>query len=189
MNKLNGKITASATMRGALTRGAGGGTYVEANPEGEATDTLEKLTVEDTIYNVRNVPDASSAHNGDVLTKTSNGAQWEPLPETGVIYSTVEQEIGTWIDGRILYQKTIIKNIDITEPIINNYLYLGSVDLTNDINADIAWLESGFYLASGNERGIYFSQYESETKNLTIFSGYIRNNVVAYLTLRYVKQS
>ena len=50
MNKLNGKITKSATMRGAMTRGAGGGTYVEANPEGEATDTLEKLMVESDKY-------------------------------------------------------------------------------------------------------------------------------------------
>lgn len=105
MNKLNGKITKSATLRGVMTRGAGGGTYVEANPEGEATGTLEKLMVEDTIYSIRNVPDATSAHNGNVLTKTTNGVMWVPLPETGIKYSTNEQEIGTWLDGSKVYQR------------------------------------------------------------------------------------
>lgn len=135
MNKLNGKITANATLRGAMTRGAGGGTYVEANPEGEATDTLEKLMVEDTIYNVRNVPDASSAHNGDVLTKIASGVAWLPptkeLPtytsgDNGKVlkivngsptwdylvkYSTNEHVVGVWVDGVTpVYEKTIFNN-------------------------------------------------------------------------------
>lgn len=110
MNKLNGKITTSATMRGALTRSAGGGTYVEANPEGEPTDILEKLMVESDIFEIRNVPDTASAHNGDVLTKTANGVEWSAPPETDVIYSTEEQEIGAWIDGSPIYQKTVVLN-------------------------------------------------------------------------------
>lgn len=132
MNKLNGKITKSATLRGAMTRGVGGGTYVEANPEGEATNTLEKLMVEDTIYNIRNVPDASSAHNGDVLTKIASGVAWLPptkeLPtytsgDNGKVlkivngsptwdylvkYSTDEHVVGVWVDGSPIYKKTVV---------------------------------------------------------------------------------
>lgn len=111
MNKLNGKMSASATLRGAMTRGAGGGTYVEANPEGEAIGTLEKLMVESDIFKIRNVPDASSAQNGNVLTKTENGVTWAslpPQPETGIKYSTNEQEVGTWLDGSKIYQKSIL---------------------------------------------------------------------------------
>lgn len=129
MNKLNGRITANATLRGTMTRGAGGGTYVEANPEGEATDTLEKLMVEDTVYNIRNVPDSTSAHNGDVLTKIASGVAWLPqdkeLPtytsgDNGKVlkivngsptwienteYSISEKVVGVWLDGSKVCQR------------------------------------------------------------------------------------
>lgn len=135
MNKLNGKIRANATMRGAMTRGAGGGTYVEANPEGEATDTLEKLMVESDIFEIRNVPETTGAELGSVLTRTASGAGWFPVPkelppvasgDNGdvlklvngvpvwsrvVNYSTNEHIIGTWIDGVTpVYEKTYFNN-------------------------------------------------------------------------------
>lgn len=62
--------------------GGGGGTTVIANPQGQATDTLNKLQVGSTIYGVSG--GGSSGHN----------------------YSTTEQVIGTWTDGKPLYEKT-----------------------------------------------------------------------------------
>lgn len=62
---------------------AGGGTTVVANPAGQATDTLNKLQVGATIYDV-----------------PSGGGS------SGHAYSTTEQIIGTWIDGSTLYEKT-----------------------------------------------------------------------------------
>lgn len=60
--------------------GGGGGTTVVANPSGTATGTLNKLQVGSDIYNV-------GSGSGDS-------------------YSTTEQVVGTWVDGRPLYQKT-----------------------------------------------------------------------------------
>lgn len=60
--------------------GGGGGTNVVANPSGTATGTLNKLQVGSDIYSV------------------GGGS--------GNSYSTTEQVVGTWVDGRPLYQKT-----------------------------------------------------------------------------------
>lgn len=62
----------------------GSGSSVIANPQGAATDTLNKLQVDGTIYGVSG--GGSSGHN----------------------YSTTEQVVGTWVDGSTLYEKTIV---------------------------------------------------------------------------------
>lgn len=64
--------------------GGGGGTTVIANPAGAATDTLNKLQVGATIYDV---PSGGG----------SSGHTW----------STTEHIVGTWIDGKTVYEKTI----------------------------------------------------------------------------------
>ena len=63
--------------------GGGGGTTVIANPAGAATDTLNKLQVGATIYSI---PSGGGGGNH--------------------IYSTTEQIVGTWIDGRTVYETT-----------------------------------------------------------------------------------
>lgn len=57
---------------------ASGGTTVVANPSGSATDNLLKLQVGNTIYN------------------------------SALSYSTTEQVVGTWHDGREIYQKSYV---------------------------------------------------------------------------------
>lgn len=212
MNKLNGKITKSATLRGAMTRGAGGGTYVEANPEGEATDTLEKLMVEDTIYSIRNVPDASSAHNGDVLTKIASGIAWLPptkeLPtytsgDNGKVlkivngsptwdyldkYSTEEHVVGTWIDGRPLYEKTLYAATILNEgtTILDASINLNNTELMflnslhYSFNNYIEGVNMGFEFALiNNGVGVYTNSAQQEYRNgITNF----------YATIRYVKK-
>lgn len=63
--------------------GGGGGTTVIANPAGTATDTLNKLQVGATIYDV-----------------PSGGGS------SGHTYSTTEQIVGTWIHGETIYETT-----------------------------------------------------------------------------------
>ena len=61
--------------------GGGGGTNVEANPQGTPTDWLNSLKVGNLIYSVAKVGDC---------------------------YSTTERQVGCWADGKPLYQKTYI---------------------------------------------------------------------------------
>lgn len=64
--------------------GGGGGTTVIANPAGTATETLNKLQVGSTIYDV-----------------PSGGGS------SGHIYSTSEHAVGVWTDGKTVYERTI----------------------------------------------------------------------------------
>ena len=58
--------------------------YVEANPEGQATEDLDTILIDDTIYNLK-------------------GSGYTTLSD---YYSTEERVVGRWIDGKPLYQKT-----------------------------------------------------------------------------------
>lgn len=212
MNKLNGRITTSATMRGALTRGAGGGTYVEANPEGEATDILEKLMVKSDIFEIRNVPGTASAHNGDVLTKIASGVAWlppakelptytsgnegqslkivngSPIWADSVKFSTDERTVGTWIDGSKVYEKTIQivsmpNNSSLTLPTPTGLKYL--------LNA-----EGFIYSAASptNQRFVPFSGGGINDIRIDVNAGSIRimtfnswSDYTGYLTIRYTK--
>lgn len=212
MNKLNGKITASATLRGAMTRGAGGGTYVEANPEGEATDTLKKLMVEDKIFKIRNVPDASSSQNGDVLTKIASGVAWLPpieeLPtytsgdngkvlkivngsptwDYPVVYSTEEHIVGKWIDDRPLYEKTLFAATILNE---------GTTTLDTSINlnnTELMFLNSLHYsfnnYIEGTNMGFEFAlmNYGVAVYVNSAQQPYRRDITNFYATIRYVKR-
>lgn len=95
---------------------------------------ISYLDLNDKPY-INNMPDSSGASIGDVLTHTTNGDGWYPpvkeLPpytasDNGKVlaiennnvswksdsnlinYSTSEQVIGTWIDGKPIYQRTFV---------------------------------------------------------------------------------
>jgi hypothetical protein len=48
-----------------------------------------------------------------IYVRNSNGVYEEFLKKSEEIYSTEEQRIGTWIDGKPLYRKTIISNFEL----------------------------------------------------------------------------
>lgn len=76
MSNLSGHGQLTGVMR--TGGGGGGGSEVIINPSGVAIGTMEKISVDGDIYEVRNVPDATSASNGDVLTKSASGVGWYP---------------------------------------------------------------------------------------------------------------
>lgn len=89
-------------------------------------------------------------------------------------YSTEEQVVGTWIDGRPLYQKTY--NMNCTADDFNE-------DLTN---LDIATcVELKPYAWDGNQ--YYFDtrvKWDSSSKQLVFSNGYI---YYSHLTIQYTK--
>ena len=86
--------------------GAGGGSQVEANPEGVATDELEKLGIGDIIYSV---PKASD-------------------------FSTTEHLTGRkWVDGSDIYEKSFVSTSALSA---SNTISHGITDLDLVIHCD-----------------------------------------------------
>lgn len=116
----------------------GGGSEIEPNSEEEPTETLENIKIDDTVYSVGggNVDDVYV--NGDSVLDANKIAQVKTHKEVSlaeyedvnddiiyfvdddddelgiyyspIIYSTEEREVGTWTDGKPLYQKTVVLN-------------------------------------------------------------------------------
>ena len=114
-----GKWDAVLIMDEVAAGGGGGGTTVIANPAGSATDTLNKLQVENTIYSV-----------------PSGGGG------SGHSYSTTEQVIGVWLDGSTLYERTIIatKN-DLQDRTFTSSRVAGNIYL--DQNYPVVMIDEG----------------------------------------------
>ena len=139
--------TDNKTIVGAINEvketGGGGGTSVIPNPPDTATESLEKIKIETTTYSidgetysagklieiseqnaigvklVKSTPSdiaSQSAAHPDILYYTSG------LP-TLHKYSTQEQIVGIWVDGRNIYELTIISDTPLS--------YLNEVEIAN----------------------------------------------------------
>ena len=143
--------------------GGGGGTTVIANPAGAATDILNKIQVDTTIYDVPR--GGESSHN----------------------YSTTEHVVGTWIDGKNIYEKTI------------DCGYLPNNSTKNiphgisDLSKIISW-DGGIITDSGaytpipyvHTDGIQYAVSVLATDtNISISTKTNRSTWYAYITLKY----
>lgn len=107
-------------------------------------------------------------------------------------YSNEEQIIGKWIDGKLLYRKTFIKNINVTGSNTEVINLLSEVP-----NCDKVWLdESSSYMYIANQY-LTLNWFNSTTDYIRTLvhkgSGYVYtkgttlNNVEYVVTLRYTK--
>lgn len=207
---------------------ASGGTEVEANPTGTATDTLNTVDIDGTIYEIQggggsgNVDDVyengvsvvGSDHIARVKSyKTLTQAEYDALPQSKltdgvlyciedsgivegnqfapVIYSTEERVIGTWTDGKPLYQKTVRFENVIPRNSWNVYSFgiadIGDiVDLEfNRIRTDNGVEWSLNYYNSGT----YFNAYWTSS-GLTLYWYYSNaSNVDVTVTVSYTKST
>ncbi|MBP5411531.1 MAG: hypothetical protein J6Y26_06465 [Lachnospiraceae bacterium] len=151
--------------------GGGGGTTVIANPAGTATDTLNKLQVGATIYDV-----------------PSGGGS------SGHTYSTTEHAVGVWIDGSTIWEKTIA-----TGPIAantNNFLKtlgLSNVKLVIDYNV-VIYVPSGAAVKlpyalltqqNTQQYGCAQQGYNKTTDEFRIDTGQYRSVDECYITIQF----
>ena len=121
------------------------------------SDTVAGLDIPDNITDLDDV-NVTSIQDGQVLAWDEDTAKFVNVNQSGgsgVNYSTVEQEIGRWIDNKILYQITI----SIPTPNANTTYSVSSLNI--DSCVDIR----GYMSGNGNIPNGY---WYSNTNNLSI---------------------
>lgn len=148
-----------------------------------------------------------TGRNGDTITakyvnlwytKTTDVAgsgKYNTLGVPTVHYSTDEQVIGTWIDGKPLYQKTVVitslpSNTSVTQQYPHNIDSIGEI-VNHDV---IATWQSGStvklpyaQLTSGQLNSIGSIDCNINKTNIEIRVGTDRSNMTAYATIQYTK--
>lgn len=163
---------------------------------------------------INNMPPSTGANIGDVLTHTSEGDNWvapeKELPAISVTddgkaltvsngaavwgnveaktdYSTEETEIGTWIDGSSVYQKTIIINGNYsgrTTIDISSYIETGTKLIACEGIAKYVGSYDNYYAINGDNIFIY--PYENINTIKTNW-GSSTLPVEIILTIKYIK--
>lgn len=145
----------SIDQNGVLSATGGGGTTVVANPSGTATDDLTKIQIGQTIYDVEGgsgeVVEMTYAEYQALTTEEKNDGTVRyvadyPSSDGGVTYSTTPHKVGTWIDGRDVWEKTIA-----ISQLPNNT----TLNVPHNIsNMDFGWIYDGFYKNATSVNGI-----------------------------------
>lgn len=83
--------------------------------------------------------------DGQNLSYNGTTQKWENKtpPASGHTYSTTEQVVGTWLDGKPLYEKTVV---------VSNVNYNANFTYEHEIpNAEHIWIENVIFMPTDND--------------------------------------
>ena len=161
-------------MYGALFAKAmgGGGSNVVPNPEGEATETLNKIGIDETIYGIpKELPEVTSDDEGDILAVNSSGAWAKAASSNKFVFINVTISSNQTTDINYNTIANILENGKIPFLIVDtggDGKYLTFMHLTefNPARADfgsVAENNSGLFIysircTSGTTYGTYYAK-------------------------------
>lgn len=125
------------------------------------------------------------------ISDVAGSGNWNTDGVPTVHYSTTEQVIGTWENGKPLYARLINPNITANATASGDIKY-GSFALSNFIaDVDMAWIDTGmsYYEVSGATRGFMSAWYQKDNGLITITTLFERNNVPATIAIKYTKST
>lgn len=127
------------------------------------------------------------------------------VPRDGIKYSTTEQIIGEWVDGKPLYQKTYITSTPSSSDVVTDLFSVSDLNIDtpvkmraftlgtwNDINycQEIPYAEdsnpNSYVYVGGGSAESHYLLFTSE-HNIVCKCGISRINVPLYITLQYTK--
>lgn len=125
---------------------------VEANPSGTATDELKKIDIDGTIYDIKSY-----------------------LIQNAEIYSEDEKQVGVWIDGKPLYQRTIHKTTAFSNNVWTSN-FLGTAGSGIKI---IGY--NGYAVMRGTEQLYEYSYWRSTNEYFTVITSTVGDDLSMYL--------
>ena len=153
-------------------------------------------TVTPTVITLKANANIYSDYTADITllytktTDTAGSGKWTTSGVPAHHYSTNEQVVGTWIDGKPLYEKVVQTTFSATTH-EGNQVYSGFIDISSEIpNIDMAWLDknmSWYNPTSPQTRGFFAGWYEQDEGKIFVLTLYSRSNVPCTLVIRYTK--
>ncbi len=153
------------------------------------------LKVSDNCTLPRQVNINNSDTNFDSVEKIINNIK-TLQQETGEIYSQAEQAIGQWVDGKIIYRKTLIR--DVTH--IGGTEFSEIFDLSG-LNYDLIWVDSSHTFIVGtvyctgasyykNEQDWFYTYIRQSNKDLIAAGIPVSGNTITKIivTIQYTKK-
>lgn len=142
----------------------------------------------------------SNLADGQIPKYDSQSQKWVNANESGGggghTYSTTEQVIGTWIDGKPLYEKTVTFGT-VPAGSVNYLIDFTILTVDNLINIDCIAYSSNSYFrlpvpllqseALFAEWGINMQAFDKSTGKLRIDTGSSRTLSGGYVTIKYTK--
>lgn len=109
------------------------------------------------------------------------------LPESGEVYSTEETRIGTWVDGRPLYQKTFVIDLSASNQsstIPNSVIESTGniIDVFGTVSFDTLTVALPF-----DNRSLYFRISYDKNDGIRTANNITSNTKHVYITLKYTK--
>ena len=128
----------------------------------------------------------SNLADGQVPKYNATTQKWENANESsggGVNYSTAEQVIGTWIDGKPLYQKTFDLTSDVNIP----------SNTWTDVNISNSGMKALIYIICANNAGAalcgFSATLNTSGNNIRILQSRNAAVGVRYVTIQYTKNT
>ena len=184
------------------TGGGGGGSSTFAGLDDVSFSNLQNGQVPKYNSTTQKWENANGSGGGGTVTDVTIGgvsvvnqqgvAEIPTIPDGLHHYSTTEHVIGTWIDGKPLYERTISVTFTSSTDFSGD-IKEGTVDISSFVpNAEQIFVDNGkcyYSVSNSSHRGFYAIICESENKNLNVFTRYVRTNVTGYFVIQYTKTS
>jgi hypothetical protein len=125
-------------------------------------------------------------------TDVAGSGEYVPSGDKAVHYSTEEEVIGTWIDGKTLYQKQVTFTTSFSSEVSGTIKYGSSPNLSTLIpNIDNAFADAqhSFFEVNNVQRGFLGFSYIRESKVLNCYAHNSSSDVSAKIMLQYTKTS
>lgn len=139
---------------------------------------------------------SSGTYNGSFTiqytktTDTAGSGIWTTTGEYAHHYSTTERVIGTWTDGKTLYEKCIQTRIS-TPTTLGGDLKFGTVNISSEVsNVDMLFVDTSrsYYIdENDHKRGFLGAYGEPEKPGIAFTTYYSRSNLNAVFTIQYTK--
>lgn len=118
-----------------------------------------------------------------------NGKEYAGSGSEWYEYSTDENVVGKWIDGKPLYQKVITGTYSYTTDNMGDF-YVGYLNLSSIIpNIDMAWVDvnKSYYTIGTVYRGFIAGWYQKDSNEFMLMTRFSRSNVSSVIVIQYTK--